>query len=369
MNQKFNLTIKHALICLCLLPLTLLNLAGQTTSVPGRINYQGTLLNADGGNLDSGDYTLTFRVYSSQTGGSPLWGPQVFDGNPSGAPSGRAAQVPVVNGQFNIILGPQDTGTENNGVVRNLADAFLSSPTCFLEITIGDETVTTPIAPRQEILSAPFALQAEEAVNSVHAANAVPVGTIISLHPQAPTPDSNYWQLCDGGPVTSGSVLAGSMTNTPKLTDDRFLMGGANDNVPISGGSNTTPDHNHSIDEHSHTIAGHGHGRGNLSVSLGNNTHSHNIPNNGTLTDIRGFSQYVQDSYALPNTVTSNLATESDTHTHSVSLSGNIGNIDNANGDDTFTTSTHQSTTTTTELGLTDSRPQYFKVVYYIKIN
>lgn len=337
MNQQPHFTLKHALACLLLLPLTLLNLTAQTTAVPGTMNYQGTLLDAAGAPLPSGNYSLTFRLYSAEDGGVLLWGPQVFDGDTGAV--GHTAQVPVVNGQFNVILGPEDT----NDPTRNLAEAFFSSPTGFLEITIGDEAVTTPIAPRQEILSAPFAFQAENAQNAVDAQNAVPVGTIISLHPQAPAPNPNYWQLCDGTATIAGSRLADAgMTTTPVLTDDRFLMGGNNDEIVDDGGTNdmtlateNLPSHNHDMN-HGHGIndPGHTHTQQQLYKWRSDNANDRDV-----LTPLQGGSE---TSYKPTTTKNETGITIKD----SITKTGDTGN------NSSF-----------------DNRPKYFKVIYYIKIN
>ncbi len=121
----------------------LLALAGgaRAQGVPAMINYQGQLVDGTGTPLPNGNYQLTFRIYSMDPGGSVLWGPQVV-------PS-----VPLVGGRFNVILGP----TDGNG--QAVTTAFSSSAT-YLEIQVG---ANSPISPRQQILSAPYALQAENA--------------------------------------------------------------------------------------------------------------------------------------------------------------------------------------------------------------
>ena len=90
-------------------------LPGRTQSVPPLINYQGKLANANGVPLTTGDYPLRFRIYDAATGGSQVWGPQVFNGQTG---PGFGAVVPVVQGWFNVMLGPVDT---NNA---SIADAF-----------------------------------------------------------------------------------------------------------------------------------------------------------------------------------------------------------------------------------------------------
>ena len=37
------------------------------------LSIQGTIQTASGANLDDGDYAMTFRLYESATGGTPVW--------------------------------------------------------------------------------------------------------------------------------------------------------------------------------------------------------------------------------------------------------------------------------------------------------
>jgi len=115
------------------------------------VNYQGRLSNPDGSPLATADYQLTFNIYDSATNSTGLvWGPQVFDGQIG---QGHAARIPVVQGYFNVMLGPVDS----NGA--SLANAF-NATNRYVEITVSNRS---PILPRQQILSAPYALQAGNA--------------------------------------------------------------------------------------------------------------------------------------------------------------------------------------------------------------
>ena len=162
MNQKPRFTVKHALTCLCLLSLTFPKLQAQNDpadTVPNQINYQGTLFDSNGNALATGQYVLTFRIYSAESDGTLLWGPQTFEDDNA---------VTVVDGQFNIILGPNDdtddTNTTDIDESKSLYKALEgTSGNAYLEITVGDETVNTPISPRQQILVTPYALHAENA--------------------------------------------------------------------------------------------------------------------------------------------------------------------------------------------------------------
>ncbi|QTA90594.1 hypothetical protein [Desulfonema magnum] len=121
----------------------------QETSVPPLVNYQGMLTDADGKPL-TGTKNLEFNLYGASTGGDPVWGPQIFK------------DVPLVNGMFNVILGTTDTEG------RSIAEAF-GGKDRYLGIKVDGET---ELVPRQQILSTPFAIQAEYAVKAEHAVTA-----------------------------------------------------------------------------------------------------------------------------------------------------------------------------------------------------
>ncbi len=124
-------------------------LGAQT--VPPLVNYQGRLSNPDGSPLTTADYALAFRVFDNTNGGNLIWGPQLFDG--TNGLAGHGAKIPVVQGYFNVMLGPVDVLT------NSLLNAF-NGTNRFVEITVG---TNSPILPRQQILAAPFAFQAANA--------------------------------------------------------------------------------------------------------------------------------------------------------------------------------------------------------------
>ncbi|QTA90624.1 Uncharacterized protein dnm_066850 [Desulfonema magnum] len=110
----------------------------QETSVPPLVNYQGMLTDADGKPL-TGTKKIEFNLYDAAMGGTKIWGPQIF------------ASVPLVNGSFNVILSVAEDGKSS------IADAF-GGKDRYLGIKVGDEA---ELAPRQQILSTPFAINAK----------------------------------------------------------------------------------------------------------------------------------------------------------------------------------------------------------------
>lgn len=142
--------------------LTLVATVGQVQaqSAPEYINYQGILTDVDGTPLSSGTYSLELRIYSVKTGplSGAIWGPQVFDGDV--ATTGHGPKVPVWEGQFNVWLGDKDTSE------RLILDAFAGGSERYLGIrvtTADDFSTETELAPRQRILSSPYALKSRRA--------------------------------------------------------------------------------------------------------------------------------------------------------------------------------------------------------------
>lgn len=168
--------------------LLLFALATFAQAQPDYVNYQGLLKDAEGQPLATDSYQMEFNIYDAATGGGTLiWGPFYYD---DGSGDGHAKEVPVSNGRFNVILGPKDTAG------RYLSDSF-GGDMAFVEISVagGD-----PILPRQQILSAPYALESANAktlggMQPVEYRN--PAGMIVPFAgPVENIPDG--WALCDG---------------------------------------------------------------------------------------------------------------------------------------------------------------------------
>ncbi len=185
--------------------------SSHAASVPSYINYQGMLTDAAGQPETTGIKKLTFNIYDAATGGNLVWGPQVF------------TTVPVINGTFNIILGEKDTA------LRPIVDAF-NTDARFLGIIVDevDQSVGTEIVPRQQILSAPYAIQAEKAETaafSTHHSNIIPVGM---LAPFWGTVAPEGWFICNGSAIEDDpkfdalKAIVGS--NVPDM-QDLFLRG------------------------------------------------------------------------------------------------------------------------------------------------
>lgn len=215
--------------------------------VPQRINYQGTLNNKIGGPA-SGSFNMTFRVYSTATGTTPLWTESWNTTN--------STPVVVTEGVFNVMLGSM-TPFSN--------EFFATYPKTYLGVAVANDS---EMLPRQMIASVGYAFAA---------GNGVPKGGIIMW---SGTTVPVGWALCDG---TNG---------TPNLKD-RFIVGAGNTYAIGSTGGEAThiltvnemPSHTHLQDAHGHNINARSNSTaGTVSVSSNTNVVNTTIANAATLT-------------------------------------------------------------------------------------
>lgn len=190
-----------------------------------QMNYQGRLTDASGNPVADGQQTISFSLWDAATGGNRIWGPFTAD---NAEADGHGPVVQVVNGRFNTVLGPLDTGKKPLNLAFN-GDRYL-------EIKVGNNA---PITPRQKLLAAPLAMKAD-------IASAVSDGAISTAMIQngAITPD----KMSPGNPswASNGTIgisrIAGSVgigtaaTATDKLTvsgtvrlDNTLLLKGGAD--------------------------------------------------------------------------------------------------------------------------------------------
>jgi len=115
-----------------------------TLAIPRILNYQGKLTDSAGVAIE-GTYTITFSLYSSEIGGSPLWS--------------ETQSVVVSNGIFSTIL----------GIVNPIPDSIDFTSQYWLEITVNDEILT----PRERLTSVPYAFSSFQSVNTINAIQAI----------------------------------------------------------------------------------------------------------------------------------------------------------------------------------------------------
>ncbi|MDO9541273.1 MAG: hypothetical protein Q7J98_02980 [Kiritimatiellia bacterium] len=199
--------------------------------VPPSINFQGKITDTNGvplGNLPGtdidGQINIAFRIYDSPTGGTEVWGQTSID-------------VYVERGLFSVLL----TNLNNSAFPTN-------SAVCrWLEVEVRDWGATNVLAPRKEIVSVPYAINADM-VDSLHADEIVgrtyTGGAPIVIDTTARTISLNYsgdaFQLTNGtlgvidkwvdeaGDTMTGDLImaAGTKINGAGIIDSQAITDG-----------------------------------------------------------------------------------------------------------------------------------------------
>lgn len=126
------------------------NFQAAPTTVPGQISYQGYLTNGNG-TPHSGTHSMTFAVYATAAGGTPLW-------------SEVQNSVPVRNGYFTVRLG------STSALPADLFD----QPSRYLGIKVD---TNQEMVPRQPFASVPYAFHADKA-NALSAVDGDPADAV-----------------------------------------------------------------------------------------------------------------------------------------------------------------------------------------------
>ncbi|MEO0053867.1 MAG: hypothetical protein ABIK22_06935, partial [candidate division WOR-3 bacterium] len=106
--------------------------------IPRMLSYQGRLTDSLGNPVPDGNYQLTFRLYTQETGGTPFWN--------------EVQTVSVRNGIFSVLLGSVTP-------ISSIPDAG----TVYLSLQVGTGSELTP---RLRIVSAAYAFLTERAANA-----------------------------------------------------------------------------------------------------------------------------------------------------------------------------------------------------------
>jgi len=159
MITALTLTAAFALTAETYTPSTIPTGLSQSDVTPGEINYQGLLRDpSNGDEYVDGIYTIECRLYTQESGGSPIWG--------------ASYSVYVKKGYFNVMLG--SAGATLNGTYgpTDLWKALwykTGNRELYLGITLRQDPKgnalmsTSEIMPRQKLLTAPFAFRAQKA--------------------------------------------------------------------------------------------------------------------------------------------------------------------------------------------------------------
>lgn len=124
--------------------------------VPQLISYQGVLGNNAGQLVTNGNYDITFRIFSSVTGGSAL-----HDETHVG--------VPVTNGGFSVLIG----SVPGDPLLLPFSVPY------WLEIQVAPDA--SPLSPRIQLASSPYALMAKTVLDDAINSAKITDGSVTSL--------------------------------------------------------------------------------------------------------------------------------------------------------------------------------------------
>ena len=212
-------------------------LAAQAQTVPSSFNYQGVLRGGSGELLAAGTYNVSFRLYTTATGGSAVWG--------------RTYAVLLdTNGLFNVELTDSSGSIVVTGAV--LTTTVSAHATLYVGLTVAG---STEIAPRQQLLAVPYALLAGDSKTA--SGDFTVTGT---LRANAGGIAAGTWQVTTNlqvGNTASGvatlTMVGGALKVTPKLDGHGtvpigaiLMWSGATNAIPdgwaLCNGQNGTPD-------------------------------------------------------------------------------------------------------------------------------
>ena len=132
------------------LALALAAAAAPARAVPSGVPYSATLTHADDGTPHAGAVDLRFALFGQAEAGDELWGPCLHAGVALGA-----------GGRLDVVLGGAGEGCAplDPEALADLAAVWLE-----VEVRPAGESGWVKLEPRQELLSAPFALAAANAL-------------------------------------------------------------------------------------------------------------------------------------------------------------------------------------------------------------
>lgn len=184
-------------------------------STPLLMSYQGRVADASGvlvGNTTPANRTVTFKIYTLSTGGTPVYA--------------ETQTATISGGEFSVLIGngagvatfpgpsaPASSKKDLNDIVNGTAGSL------FLGITVDDgvsNTVDAEISPRQQLVSGVYSLRskvAESVASQSVTSTMILDGTIGNKQISSSSIDSA--KIVDGA-ITATDILAGT------ITADRF---------------------------------------------------------------------------------------------------------------------------------------------------
>jgi len=153
MNSPLNY-LPRKCILVALLACVVVRATAQNGAPPDLLSYQGYLTDANGAALAlaaPANYPVTFRVFSTPTGGSALWSEDQV--------------VTVDQGYFSVVLGEgTQVGNEFHGPLSSILASSTASDR-YIQMTVSIDGSPTTLLPRLRLLPSAYAFLATRALN------------------------------------------------------------------------------------------------------------------------------------------------------------------------------------------------------------
>ena len=157
--------------------------SGVFAQVPDIISYQGILKNTDGSLVSDGTYSITFKIYESETGSTEIWS--------------EIQSVSISDGLVNVNLG-------------DVAALNISFDTQYwLGITIAGGT---ELSPRTKLTSVPYSLNAKNISDSTVTTAKIADEAVTTAKISTSGASSGQALIYDGSSVTWGNPSGASFT-------------------------------------------------------------------------------------------------------------------------------------------------------------
>lgn len=186
--------------------------------MPGLVNFQGLLREPTTGTLyTNGVYSLECRLYADIQGGKALWGGKY--------------QAYVKDGYFNIMLGEATEALSDSGCAAptdlwkvlwykgNNRQLYLGVTPWqdYKNQTIADDGKRIEIAPRQQLVAAPFAFRAQKSQYADAASGDFKIAGDLTVHGSIRSGDGTAFGL-KNVTATDSEVLIGNDEDSPAKT-------------------------------------------------------------------------------------------------------------------------------------------------------
>lgn len=206
-------------------------LPSQAAAASDTISFSARLKNTAGGNVPDGYYNVDFKLYSSQTGGTPVWSETYYDSN--GITPGQDNRVRVVGGYLSVKLGSQNAFGPDFDWTQNLWLTLNIGGTAQIS-TVEAISWDGEMAPRIQLTAVPYAMNA----NSVGGRSA---DQLVQLGQGMQTNVTNNASIAINN-TGSGDLLhmQSSGVDMFRLQNNGSITMGATSNQSISVGTNTS---------------------------------------------------------------------------------------------------------------------------------